>query len=270
VKYQLIALDVDGTLLDDRHQITEQTKATIWEAYEQGCKIVLCTGRGPDNALPVLQELEMEGTMITHNGSATVHADERGQSVLHEFTFPMSEIVPLVEYARREGVHFDVCTSYNMYIERLDERAKMMYVQYGVNPKLVRDVIDLQIPLVKMTLSGAAEVLDRVQKEWDEMQLYGSLRMLRSGDFFIDMMNPAASKGNALRELAASWNIGREHILAIGNYYNDIDMLEFAGLGIAVANSPDEVKAAAGAVTSSNNDEGVHEAILRYVLENSD
>ncbi|MCD1259107.1 HAD family phosphatase [Paenibacillus athensensis] len=267
MNYQLIALDVDGTLLNDQHQITEQTKATIWEAYERGCKIVLCTGRGPDNALPILQQLEMEGTMITHNGSATVHADERGQSVLHEYTFALNEIVPLVEYARREGIHFDVCTSYNMYIERLDERAKQMYIQYGVNPKRVADVIDLQMPLVKMTLSGPAEALDRVQREWDELKLYGSLRMLRSGDFFIDIMNPAASKGNALRELAASWSIGREHVLAIGNYYNDIDMLTFAGLGIAVANSPDEVKAAAAAVVSSNNDEGVHEAIQRYVLE---
>ncbi|MNR51961.1 Sugar phosphatase YidA [compost metagenome] len=88
--------------------------------------------------------------------------------------------------------------------------------------------------------------------------------MIRSGDLFIDVMSPEANKGNALKALAATLEVDPEVIMAIGNYYNDLEMMAFAGLGIAVENSPDGVKEAADAVTSSNNDEGVHEAIRKY------
>ncbi|MNJ00072.1 Sugar phosphatase YidA [compost metagenome] len=77
-------------------------------------------------------------------------------------------------------------------------------------------------------------------------------------------MNPTANKGNALKALASTLEIEAPEIMAIGNYYNDLEMMDFAGLGIAVENSPDDVKEAADAVTSSNNNEGVHEAIRKY------
>lgn len=86
MNYRLIALDVDGTLLNDDHELTEQTIETIQEVHDQGAHIVLCTGRAPDSTLPILQQLGLEGTMITHNGAATVHADERGKSLINEFS----------------------------------------------------------------------------------------------------------------------------------------------------------------------------------------
>jgi Cof subfamily protein (haloacid dehalogenase superfamily) len=266
LKYRLIALDVDGTLLNDQHELTEQTIETIQEVHDQGCHIVLCTGRAPGSTLPILQQLGLEGTMITHNGAATVHADERGQTLVNEFAFTLPEIRPMLEYVRSEGIHFDVCTSFNMYIERIGEYEKQMYKKFLINPKLVTDVSELGLPIVKLSLLGQPEVLDRVQKEWEEQRLYGHLRMIRSGDLFIDVMSAEANKGNALKALAASLEIDPSEIMAIGNYYNDLEMMKFAGLGIAVANSPDGVKEAADAITSSNNDQGVHEAIVKFCL----
>lgn len=264
MNYRLIALDVDGTLLNDHHELTDQTIETIQEVHDQGCYIVLCTGRAPVSTLPILEQLGLEGTMITHNGAVTVHADERGQSLVNEFTFNLSEIEPLLAYARREGIHFDVCTAFNMYIERVGEYEKMMYKKFLINPKLVTSVSELGVPIVKFTLFAVPEVLDRVQRDWEEQKLYGNLSMIRSGDLFIDVMNPVANKGNALKALAATLEIKPEEIVAIGNYYNDLEMMDFAGLGIAVENSPDDVKKAADVVTSSNNDEGVHAAIRKY------
>ena len=265
MKYRLIALDVDGTLLNDEHELTERTIETIQEVHDQGCHIVLCTGRAPASTLPILGQLGLEGTMITHNGAATVHADERGQTLVNEFAFTLPEIEPMLDYVRREGIHFDVCTSFNMYIERISEYEKKMYQKFLINPKLVTDVSELGLPIVKFTLFSQNE-LDRVQKEWEEQKLYGHLRMIRSGDLFIDVMSEKANKGNALKALAASLEIDSSEIMAIGNYYNDLEMMAFAGLGIAVENSPEGVKEAADAVTSSNNDEGVREAILKYCL----
>ena len=264
MRFKLIALDVDGTLLNDHHQITRQTRQTIRQAHEAGARIVLCTGRGPASTLPILRELGLEGTMITHNGAATIASD--GTTLLHQYSFALEEIVPLVEYARREGVHFDVCTPFEMYIEQIEEHEKQMYETFFIQPNLVADVTNLGMPLVKLTLFGEREVLDRVEKDWHEQKLYGDLRMIRSGEVFIDVMSPKANKGNALRDLAASWHIAAEHVVAIGNYYNDVEMLNFAGLGIAVGNSPDGVKQAADVVTATNNEDGVHQALLNYVL----
>lgn len=266
MKYKLIALDVDGTLLNDQYVLTEQTKQTIREVHEAGSEIVLCTGRAPASTLPILQELGLEGTMITHNGAATVHADERGQTLVHEFSFSLEAIHPMLDYARREGIHFDVCTPFNMYIERIGEYEKQMYKKFLINPKLVTDVAELGLPIVKFTLFSQPEVLDRVQREWDEQKLYGDLRMIRSGDLFIDVMSAEANKGNALRALAESLAIDSGEIMAIGNYYNDLEMMAYAGLGIAVDNSPEDVKASANAITASNNEDGVHEAILKYAF----
>jgi Cof subfamily protein (haloacid dehalogenase superfamily) len=264
MKFKIIALDVDGTLLNDEYILTERTKQTIQEVYDTGCHIVLCTGRAPASTLPILQELGLEGTMITHNGAATVHADERGQTLVNEFAFSLTEIQPMLEYVRREGIHFDVCTPFNMYIERIGEYEKQMYKKFMISPKLVTDVSELALPIVKLTIFAQPEILDRIQREWEEQRLYGDLRMIRSGDLFIDVMSGKANKGNALKALASSLEIDAKEVMAIGNYYNDLEMLTFAGLGIAVANSPEDVKEAADAVTSSNNDDGVHEAILKY------
>lgn len=100
--------------------------------------------------------------------------------------------------------------------------------------------------------------------EWSEWPQ--KLNMLRSGDFFIDLMHKDASKGAALQKLAEKRGIPAENVMAIGNYYNDLTMLTFAGLGVAMDNSPQEVKDAADAVTASNNEEGVKLALEKYCL----
>jgi Cof subfamily protein (haloacid dehalogenase superfamily) len=264
--YKLIALDVDGTLLNDNYEITERTKQTIRTVHEAGSRIVLCTGRSPVSTLPLLKELGLEGTMITHNGAATVYADVQGTKLLHQYSFAMDEIGSMLGYLRKAGIHFDVCTPFDMYIENLGDYEKAMYKKFLINPHLVKDIAELQEPIVKFTLFSEPDVLDRVQRELDDLKLYGNLRMIRSGDLFIDVMSPVANKGNALKELASSWDIEAKDVMAIGNYFNDLEMMEFAGLGVAVANSPVGVLAAADAVTASNNEDGVHEAIVKFCL----
>lgn len=266
MKFKLIAIDVDGTLLNDDHQLTERTKQTIRQAHAAGSRIVLCTGRSPVSTIPILRELGLEGTIITHNGAATVYSDSSGDKVLHEVSFTLEEIKPMLDYVRREGVHFDVCTPFEMYIEHMTDYERDMYRTFLITPNLVPDVTKLKGPIVKFTLFSQPDVMDRVQRDWEEQKLYGELSLIRSGDLFIDVMHPAVNKGNALKALAAEWQIKPEQIMAIGNYYNDVEMMKFAGLGVAVANSPEDVCSAADVVTASNNEEGVHLAIVQYCL----
>lgn len=261
-KFDLIAIDVDGTLLNDRHQLTPTVIEAVREAAESGAEIVLATGRGPINSIPLLEEIGLAGTLITHNGAATVESE--GRKVLHSFSIPHEAMVPYMEYCRENGVHFDINTAFDMFNESSTPEADAMYVHYRVVPIRRRPDDPLPPDLVKFTAFGSKEQMDRVQREWEAWD--SPLRRIRSGDWFIDVQHADVSKGKALERLASLRGIDRSRIMAIGNYYNDIDMLRFAGLGIAMGNSPDEVKRAADAVTLSNEEDGVAHAIRRYAL----
>jgi hypothetical protein len=257
---KLIALDVDGTLLDDNHRISANNRDTIRRAAEQGVSIVLCTGRGSMSAKPVMDELGLEGVMITHNGASIM--DTKG-NVLHEFTFSVREVVDLIHYCRERGIHYDLNTSGNMIIDQLPADAAKMYEAYLAEPEMVHDVLKVNEPLVKFCMFGSQAMMDQVERDWPDDQ--HELKFIRSGDYFVDVMRPDVSKGIALKKLAEIWQVDRSEILAMGNYFNDIDMLRFAGIGIAVANSPDEVKQAADEVTVSNNEEAVHVALCKHL-----
>ncbi|MEB3100211.1 Cof-type HAD-IIB family hydrolase [Ferviditalea candida] len=261
LKYRMIALDVDGTLLNDHYEITENTRRTIAQIHAEGCRIVLCTGRGPKNTLPLLEQLGVSGTAITHNGAVTI--DGTIDKVLSIITIPTDHLAPLVGYCRERGMHFDVNSAFHLFVERLGAFEKEMYAKYLNSPIVLPAIEELPEPAVKLTMFGEPSVMDQAEKDWAGSGK--ALRMTRSGDFFIDFMEPEATKGAALRKLAGMWGIPRESIMAIGNYFNDLEMLEYAGLGIAMQNSPEEVKSRADAVTASNNHDGVHQAIVRYM-----
>jgi len=110
------------------------------------------------------------------------------------------------------------------------------------------------------------ELIEATERELRASGMTDGLHLIRSGDHFIDIMHQDASKGSALLQFANSLGVKRERIMAIGNYFNDLEMIKLAGLGIAMDNSPREVKEAADGVTASNNEHGVAEALLKYAF----
>lgn len=263
MKYKLIALDVDGTLINNQYEISESTQQTIKEVHRQGARIVLCTGRGPTSTLPLLASLGLEGTVITHNGAATVESE--GSKLVHQFAFHMDQLQPFIDYCRVNKIHFDVNTAFVHYLEHLTDVEREMYKQYLVIPQQIDDVMTLQEDIVKISIYAEGHILDQLTLDWPNMG-HPQLKIIRSGEYFIDVMHVEANKGNALRSLANSWGIQAAEILAIGNYYNDLEMLEFAGLGIVMGNSPEDMKRSADAITTSNDEEGVHYALQQYCL----
>lgn len=259
---KIIALDVDGTLLDDEHRISEQNKSTILRAAELGAEIVLCTGRGAISAQPVMEELGLKGIMITHNGASIMDTDG---TVLHEHTFSIQDITELVAYCRERGIHYDLNTSVNMIVDQMPAAAKEMYDNYLAAPEMIADAMQITEPLVKFCMFGDKDVMDQVERDWPDGRL--GFHFIRSGDYFVDVILPDVNKGRALRKFAEIRSVQQEGILAMGNYFNDIEMLRFAGIGVAVANSPDEVKEAADEVTVSNNESAVHVTLSKYVTE---
>lgn len=265
MNYKLIALDVDGTLLHDNHELSEENKDSIKAAASRGAELVLCTGRGPVSTMPLMKKMGLSGYVITHNGAVTV--DTKTQEVIYQFPMDAEGLQPYVDYCREHGIHFDVNTAFGLYIDKADQmspKVRGMYDEVFLEPMNLPHWSELSEPVVKFSAFGDLDTMNELEKEWNTWN--SPFYMVRSGDFFLDLMHKDASKGEALRRLAASKGIARENVLAMGNYYNDITMLTFAGKGIAMDNSPIDVKAAADEVTLSNNEDGVHHALEKFVV----
>jgi Cof subfamily protein (haloacid dehalogenase superfamily) len=262
MKFKLLALDVDGTLINDDHLVTEPTREAVREMHRAGATVVLCTGRGANSAAPVLAQLGLEGVMITHNGAVVLDYEKR--EVLYSLTIEFADIRPVLNYCREKGIHFDLNTPYELYVDRIPDDAKAMYEMFGIVPRFIPDVEKLEEQVVKCTLFGSEEVLDQTEREWDSIGC--PLQRSRSGLNFIDIMHPAATKGHALKQMCDDRGITAAEVMAIGNYYNDVEMLEWAGLGVAMLNSPEDVRQRADAVTGGNNEDGVAQAIRAYAL----
>ncbi|MNO37606.1 Sugar phosphatase YidA [compost metagenome] len=265
MNYKLIALDVDGTLLNDDHVLTPETAEVIKKIADQGTEFVLCTGRAPVNSIPYMKQIGLEGYVITHNGAATVNVTT--EEIVHEFAMNPFGLEPYMDYCRKNNIHFDVNTTFALYVEGaagLSQEALDMYHKYMMEPLDLPGWADFSEPIVKFTITGSMDQMDKVYSDWSLWEQ--EFNMLRSGDFFIDLMHKESSKGAALKKLAEARGIPAEQVMAIGNYFNDLTMLTFAGLGIAMENSPVEVKAAADDVTATNNEEGVKLALQKYCL----
>ncbi|WP_128893723.1 HAD family hydrolase [Longirhabdus pacifica] len=263
-----VALDVDGTLLDDDHQCSSENIAAIREAHDKGIEIVLCTGRSPDSTYPILKnDIGIQGTLITHNGALTT--DEH-LKIVDECGFTIETVTQLVAYCREHAVQWDVNTASDIFCEHVSDEGAEMYKKFFLEPKRIDNVFELKdATILKFCCYGTISEMDQLEKQFASLHLDKlGLRMIRSGDFFIDVIHSDVGKGHALKQFVEQKGIKAEEVLAMGNYYNDLDMLQFAGLGIAVDNAPEEVKLSANEVTVSNNDNAVHTVLHQYILGN--
>jgi Cof subfamily protein (haloacid dehalogenase superfamily) len=265
MSYKLAAIDIDGTLLTDDYKVTKENRDALRAAEQEGIKIVLCSGRAPLSVLPLIEEIGIHGYYICHNGAVTSHSQTK--EILHEAGFLANTMKKVLDYCKTENIHTDFCTAFDMYTENLDrEDVRNMYAKYLVQPKLVENVLSIEDKLVKFTLFGTAEQLDKAYEDLALMNL--PVQTLRSGPSYIDIIDQATSKGAALSNLAKHLDIPMSNTIAIGNYYNDLDMITMAGVGVAMGNAPQEVKEHADIVVSSNNESGVAEALEKLVLGN--
>lgn len=266
MKFRMIALDVDGTLIDDRFQIQPKTKELLKGLHDQGVQIALCTGRNPSGAIPLMEEMGASGPVVVHNGAVSLHSTSR--DIYSVLGFHMKELADVIRFARDRGIHFDVNTPFRLYVERMDEDLKQLYRSYFAKPILLDDIMELDEEVVKLSLVGEEKFLDGMMTEIRER--FPQFHSIRSGENYIDLMHPQVSKGYGLRIVAEKLGIPLGQVIAFGNYYNDIEMLEEVGFGIAMENSPPEVKKVAKAVTRSNNEEGIFYGLTRHFFEIED
>lgn len=262
--FKLIAADLDDTLLDDQWRLTKQVKEAVLAARGAGVQFTLSTGRMFCSAAPYAQELELDLPLITYQG-ALVKNSTSGEVLLHQ-PLPLAYAKAIINRIHDLGYHINAYLDDTLYMEK-DTPEGRRYTQIsGVQPKLVRNVLEIldQAP-TKILAIAEEHLLDQLQAEC-EPQYAGQVHIAKSKPYFLEFSHPLATKGHALQALAEGLGIKREEVIAIGDSYNDLEMLEYAGLGVVVANARDTIKEKADYVTSAPNGAGVVETIEKFIL----
>jgi len=273
---RLIALDIDGTLLDSRWQLPEANRAAIAEATRRGIEVALVTGRRYDLAIPVARQLDSPLTMIVNNGALIRSKD--GRTHLRHL-LPRSTAEQVLELTKpwRKGaaVIFDRQLENQLMLEVLDPDDSMRYAYYSRNMEFIGLANPLESCLtedpIQVMLSGKvgsigkAEAALRGAPFVEEFAL--AVTCYEGKDFaMIDVLNPVCSKGSSLAEWAALRGFTREEVMAIGDNHNDLEMLSFAGIPVVMGNGVAALKTYGWHETGTNDENGVALAIEQFAL----
>lgn len=266
---KLVAIDIDGTLLNNERQITPEVKQAITDATNQGVKIVLTTGRPSIGILDVIQELGLENEdnyMIAYNGAVIQNAGSK--KVLLESPLDYNDYLEIELLSRQLNIQLHVQDFEMMYTANKEISPYTIHEASltGI-PLSYRPVSEMtpDIKIIKAMYIGEPNHLDDVIAKVPQ-QYKERLSMFKSAPFYYEILNPEATKGNAVHELATLLGIKQEEVMAIGDNENDLSMIEYAGIGVAMENALPSVKAICNKITLSNEEHGVAHAIREWVL----
>lgn len=259
MKYKLIALDLDGTLKNSNNEITEKTRNALIQAQERGVKVVLASGRPTPGLRHEAKALELEkyeGYILSFNGARVV--DVKTGKTIYEQTLTIDEAKSA--YDRAKEFHL-ACMTYEddiIVTEDIDD-------EYVCEESRINDIQKVKVesfknnlkdPIHKVLLTGKPEYVASIEEEFKK-PFGDGLSIYRSAPFFIEIMAKGIDKATSLDRLAKSLGIQQEEVMAFGDGYNDLSMIEYAGLGVAMANAVDEVKKRANMITLSNDEDGI-------------
>lgn len=266
--YKLLALDLDGTLITDDLIISDEAKAAIAAARTQGVLVTLVTGRMFQSAQMFAQELELAMPLICYQGALVRHSTT-GETIYHQ-PIPLHLARQFISIAQEKGYHVNSYVDDQILVAQITPEAEYYSSLARVPAQVVGDLLHFtdrpeRAPTKLVVIVNEAQTLGVV----NEMQgIFGDqLYVTRSHPRFAEAVNPACNKGVALAALAQALDIPRQQVMAIGDNLNDLPMLEWAGLSVAVANASPTVKEKAGYVTQGAVAQGVVEAINRFILE---
>ncbi len=282
----ILALDLDGTLLDSRGHISERNRNALDNARQQGVRVALVTGRRFRDSRPVALELGLDIPLISHNGALTKHAASlQTVSVLPLPVSAAHEALRVGRSADADALLSDDHEGLGVLVYdhiRGDNHAVQRYLAWArrlhgdeEGRKAVQQVPSLEDYLdhdpIHLAFSGGCKEMDQLE-ELLHTELGSTVKILSTKyieqDFtLLDVVNPAASKGAGVAAAAAELGASQEEIMAIGDNYNDLEMLLFAGTGVVMANAPLSLREIPGLhPTASNNEDGVALAIEQFIL----
>lgn len=268
MEYQMLVLDLDGTLTNSKKELTEPTKNALINLQKEGKKVVLASGRPINGVLPIAKELKLHefgSYILSFNGARITRCSD--QEIIYSRTLP-AEVIPEafkivsqfpgLDLLTYEGDNILSGIASNEYTEKEAFINKMPIVQ-------VPDFVDyLKFPVNKLLVAGDPELLEQamaaLQKHFHKL-----LNIYRSEPFFLEIMPQKIDKAYSLQKLLSSIGLSSDQMICCGDGYNDVSMIEYAGLGVAMENAQTIVKDTADFITRSNDNEGILYVIEKFM-----
>lgn len=268
MKYKLLALDLDGTLTNSKKVITPRTRETLLKAQEKGVKIILASGRPTYGIVPLAEQLELqkyEGYILAYNGGEIT--DWKTKEVICKNLLDPEVLPYLYECAKKND--FAIVTYDGEYVltEKPDDEYVLKEALLNVMKiKKVDNFLEaVKHPIAKCLIVGDPTRLAVLEKEMYD-HLKDRMGVFRSEPYFLELVPKGIDKALSLAGMLEKIGVSREEMIAIGDGFNDLSMIKYAGLGIAMANAQDVVKENADFITLSNEEDGVAYAAEKFIL----
>ncbi|MGX7262950.1 Cof-type HAD-IIB family hydrolase [Enterococcus crotali] len=274
-----IVLDIDGTLLNDEKKMTEQTKETLITAQQNGIKVILASGRPTPGMLKYVEDLKMDqynGMIVSYNGAHVL--DVSSQKELFSQPLSIESSKSILEHLKQFDVKPMIAKDGYMYVNNVFDGMLDLgssdglfniieYESRGGNFQLCEKT-DLaafvDFPLHKILVAAQPEYL---QEHWQNIlaPFENSVSGMFSAPMYFEFTDQGIDKANALEQTLKPLGIHPEHIISFGDGHNDLSLINYAGMGIAMGNAVTELKNAANKITASNNEEGIAKALAELL-----
>ncbi len=265
---KILAVDLDGTLTDSRKEITPRTREALRKMQEAGHVLALATGRPVPGVMPVVRTLELEksgGYAIACNGGVLI--DCKTGEHIYEKTLPRELVAEIFAFAEELGIGIYTyagpgIVAGSRHDEHMEYAAAINHLEI-FHPERPMDLVAEPVTKCMGTVpeAHALEIAERLRERFGDR-----VTVLRSEPFFVEMIPAGTDKAEGIASLVERLGMDRRDVIACGDSFNDIAMLEYAGLGVAMANAQESVKEVADVVTLSNDEEGVARVIEEYML----
>lgn len=267
--YNMLVLDIDGTLVGSDKTISEKTREAIIKAQQRGKIVAIASGRSIAGIRKTASNISLEqygGYVIAYNGTTVVNC-KTGECIYNQMV--SKELVkPVYEAAKRVNagiVVYNDNTKEMISGNGLNEYIKIDAEACNVTINEVSDFVKaINFPFNKFLLSGKPEHMAEVEKIMAK-EFGDRLNVFRSDPFYVELLPRYVDKGVAVEKLVKHLDIQREKVICIGDSYNDLPMLRFAGMGVAMGNAQQEVKEMADYVTASNDEDGIVNVIDKFM-----
>lgn len=264
--YKLVAVDMDGTLLREDKTISNRTKKAINKAVKKGVKVVLASGRPIEGLERYLKELELltkDDYVMSFNGSVIQNA--KTKQIISKNILKGSDLKRLYNLSKEIGVNIHAFTKDGCITPRMNEYTELEGRINGIEVHEADfETIDMEEDVIKVMFIDPQPVLEEAMKKIPDCY-YEDFTVVRSAPYFLEFLNKASSKGTGVKALGEYLGIRQEEIICIGDAGNDLDMIQFAGLGVAMGNAFEEVKEAADYITCNNEEDGVAHVIEKFI-----
>lgn len=269
MNYKIIVLDLDGTLTNREKIITPKTKETLMKAQKQGKIVVLASGRPTYGVMPLAKELELEtygGYVLAFNGGTMI--DCSTMETIFSRSIPVEANKKIISLAKEEGVN--LLTYEKDFIITPDASDTYVNKEALINHMEVCQIddfmnhVDFQVP--KFLLLDDGDYLALVEPRV-KAAMGKNFSIYRSEPYFLEVLPKGIDKAQSLERLLARLQVTKEEMIACGDGYNDLSMIQYAGLGVAMENAVLPIRSAADFITLSNDHDGVAHVVEQFLLD---